>query len=216
MEIDCLILGDFQTNCYILRADGSATQCVLVDTGLESHDLVDFLTEHKLTPTAVVLTHGHADHIAGLVGLRRDFPRTKVYIHRLDADMLTNPRTNLSAMAGCSLQLPAPDVLIEDGDTIEEAGLKLKVFHTPGHTPGGICLYSQADGVVFVGDTLFAGSVGRTDFPGGSMTQLLRSIEQNLLTLPGQTTVYPGHGPTTTIGEEQLHNAFLRGRKSKN
>lgn len=209
MYIDRLILGDFQTNCYVLRTGDSAMQCLIVDTGLEAGELVDFLTEHKLTPVAVILTHGHIDHIAGLVELRKRFSQIKVYIHRLDADMLTNPRSNLSAMAGCFFRIPSADVLLEDGDTIEQAGLKLQVLLTPGHTPGGICLYSKADGVVFVGDTLFAGSVGRTDFPGGSMTQLIHSIKQKLLPLPDQAIVYPGHGPITTIGTERSSNPFF-------
>jgi glyoxylase-like metal-dependent hydrolase (beta-lactamase superfamily II) len=208
MITDQLILGDFQTNCYVLRAGNLATQCLIVDTGLEAGELVDFVAEHKLDPTAVVLTHGHIDHIAGLIELRKEFPRIKVYIHRLDASMLTNPRSNLSAIAGCFFQIPPADVLLEDGDTIEQAGLKLQVLLTPGHTPGGICLYSKADGVVFAGDTLFAGSVGRTDFPGGSMTVLINSIKKKLLPLPDQTIVYPGHGPVTTI-ETERSNPFL-------
>ena len=209
MITDQLILGDFQTNCYVLREGSSSTQCLVVDTGLEAGELVDFLTEHKLDPIAVVFTHGHIDHIAGLVGLRKRFPQIKVYIHRLDADMLTNPRSNLSAMAGCFFQISSADVLLEDGDTIGQAGLKLQVLLTPGHTPGGICLYSKVDGVVFVGDTLFAGSVGRTDFPGGSMTVLIENIKKKLLPLPDQTIVYPGHGPVTTIGTERSSNPFL-------
>ena len=210
MKIDRLILGDFQTNCYILRVDPQAGDCIVIDTGLESGEMIDFLHDSKLYPIAVVLTHGHADHIVGLAELRKHFPKIKVYIHKLDAEMLTNPRNNLSALTGRMFRTTPADTLLDDGDFIEQAGIKLQVLHTPGHTPGGICLYCREEGIVFVGDTLFADSVGRTDFPGGSMTKLIESIAQNLLTLPDETVVYPGHGPFTTIGRERTHNQFLQ------
>jgi glyoxylase-like metal-dependent hydrolase (beta-lactamase superfamily II) len=124
--------------------------------------------------------------------------------------MLTGEKDNLSYMTGISFELEPADFLLEDGDTIEQANIKLAVLHTPGHTPGGICLYSKDNGIVFVGDTLFTDSVGRTDIPGGSETQLLRSINQKLCTLPDETIVYPGHGPQTTIAQEKANNPFLQ------
>jgi glyoxylase-like metal-dependent hydrolase (beta-lactamase superfamily II) len=210
MKIDCLILGAFQTNCYVLRTNETAQNCLIIDTGLEADALVDFLKAHRLNPAAVALTHGHADHIAGLVELRRRFPGVKVYIHKLDAEMLTGRKDNLSSMAGISFSSEPADFSLEDGDTIEQANIKLDVLHTPGHTPGGVCLYSKNEGIIFAGDTLFADSVGRTDIPGGSETQLIKSIKQKLCTLPGQTIVYPGHGPATTIAKEKANNPFLR------
>ena len=209
MKIDSLILGAYETKCYILRKDKTAKDCLIVDTGLNAGRMIDFLRENKLNPVAVVLTHGHIDHIAGLVQLQEQYPDIKVYIHKLDAEMLTGSDDNLSEFIGGGFAARAADFLVDEGDIIEQAGVKLEVFHTPGHTRGGICLYSKDDKIVFVGDTLFAGSVGRTDFPGGSMTGLVKNIKKKLLTLPEDTTVYPGHGPSTTIEEEKTNNPFL-------
>jgi glyoxylase-like metal-dependent hydrolase (beta-lactamase superfamily II) len=205
-----MILGAFETNCYILRSRDAAGECLVIDPGLEAGGLIGFLHEQELEPVVVVLTHGHVDHTAGLVDLGRDFPDTKVYIHKLDAEMLTGNQENLSMLAGCSFKTAPADRVLEEGDPVEEAGVRLEVFHTPGHTPGGICLYAKDEGIIFVGDTLFAGSVGRTDFPGASWDQLIKSIRERLLILPDETAVYPGHGPTTTIAQERRHNPFLR------
>lgn len=209
MKIDYLILGGYQTNCYVLRKDDSAKDCLIIDPGLEAEELFEFLDEEKLNPVAIILTHGHIDHIAGVGTLRSRFPEIKVYIHNLDAEMLTNPNINLSAMSGMAIVTEAEDVSLKERDVIDLAGVKLLVLHTPGHTPGGISLYSKQAGVVFVGDTLFADSIGRTDFPGGSMSQLMTSVREKLFTLPEQTEVYPGHGPATTITAEKAHNPFF-------
>ena len=212
MKIDSFVLGAYQTNCYILRRSGIAEDCLIVDTGLEAGELIDFLERHKLSPVAVVLTHGHADHVTGLAALCKSYPDIKVYIHKLDAEMLTGPQSDILALAGqlCGTSdTVEADFLIEEGSVIEQAGIKLKVLHTPGHTPGGVCLYSKDERIVFVGDTLFADSVGRVDL-GGNMAQLIKSIREKLLTLPDETIVYPGHGPVTTIAEEKAHNPFLQ------
>lgn len=209
MKIDRLVLGDFQTNCHVVRVDEEATDCLIVDTGLDDRDLAAFLAQRQLEPVAVVLTHGHADHIVGLKPLRRDFPAIKVYIHKLDAAMLTDPEANLSALTGTPFTTAPADVLLEEGDVVTEAQITLKVLHTPGHTPGGISLYAEDDGILFAGDTLFAGSVGRTDFPGGNAAQLIESIRAKLLGLPDETVVYPGHAMRTTIGREKAHNPFV-------
>ncbi len=210
MKIDHLILGSYQTNCYILRCDSSAADCLIIDTGLEAGPLLDFLQSNKLNPVAVVLTHGHADHITAIPLLRQAWPDIKVYIHKLDATLLADCAGNLSALAGISFKTEPADVILNAGDTIEAAGIRLGVFHTPGHTQGGICLYSKDDGIVFTGDTLFAESVGRTDFPGGDMAQLIESIKQNLCSLADETVVYPGHGPETTIAQEKKYNPYLK------
>ena len=209
MKVDRLVLGEFETNCYIARSSDSAADCLIIDTGLDVPPLLKFLERGKLTPIAVILTHGHIDHIAGVETLRKKFPSILVYIHKLDAEMLTDAAANLSIMAGSSLTAGKADYLIDEGDIIEKADIKLRVIHTPGHTPGGICLYCEKDGIIFVGDTLFAGSIGRTDFPNGDMKQLLEGIKHKLLTLPEDTIAYPGHGPETTIGQEKAENPFL-------
>ena len=210
MKIDRLILGAYETNCYILRSSQTAKDCLIVDTGLEAGQLVNFLREHELNPAALVLTHGHIDHIAGVAALRTKFPDVKVHIHKLDSEMLTEPEENLSAATGGAFSTEPADFSLEEGDYIEQASIKLLVLHTPGHTVGGICLYSEDDGIAFVGDTLFAGSIGRTDFPGGSVAQIIRSIQEKLFTLPDETKVCPGHGPMTTIAHEKANNPFVR------
>jgi len=218
MKVDRLILGAYQTNCYVLRksetaktcSERSRRDCLIVDAGLGPGQLIGFLKEHKLNPVAVVLTHGHIDHIAAVSALRKHYPDIKVYIHKLDAEMLTEPLHNLSALAGRLFRIKPADLLVEDKSIIEEADVRLRVLHTPGHTPGGICLYLKDEGIVFTNDTLFADSVGRTDFPGGGMDELIKNIREKLLTLPDETKVYPGHGPETTIAKERKHNPFLR------
>jgi hydroxyacylglutathione hydrolase len=209
MKIDRLVLGEFETNCFVARSSATAADCLIIDTGLDAQPLLKFLEHSKLTPVAIILTHGHIDHIAGIEALRKKFPAITVYIHKLDAQMLGDAEANLSILTGASFTAGKADHLIDQGDTIDKAGIQLRVIHTPGHTPGGISLYCEKDNIIFVGDTLFAGSVGRTDFPNGNTKQLIEGIKNKLLTLPEETIVYPGHGPETTIGQEKADNPFL-------
>jgi hydroxyacylglutathione hydrolase len=209
MKIDHLILGAFETNCYVLRGTDTAKDCLVIDTGLQADRLVEFLKQHNLNPVAVVLTHGHPDHAAGVGALRESFPNIKVCIHKLDADMLTGQQSNFGLLMGGASENGPADLLLEEEGVIEHAGIKLHVLHTPGHTPGGICLYSEEEGIVFTDDTLFADSVGRTDL-GGNMPQLIKSIREKLFALPDDIKVYPGHGPTTTIAHEKKYNQFLQ------
>ena len=210
MKIDRLILGTYQTNSYIVRTDAAATDCVIIDTGLDDKAIPDFLKQNNLRPTAVILTHSHIDHIFGIARLRADFPNIKVYMHSLAASAVTDAEKNLSANSGIPFASEPADFTFEDADSFEAAGIKLKVLHTPGHTAGGICLYCPEENIVFIGDTLFADSIGRTDLPGGSIAQLLGSIKNKLFTLPGQTICYPGHGEKTSIAHEIKFNPFFQ------
>ena len=209
MNIKTFVLGDYQTNSYCLTATESAKDCLIIDTGLQSQPLINFLKENELNPVAAVFTHGHIDHIDGLALLRANWPNIKVAIHKDDAGMFDDDKQNLSAFSGMPFRASPADIIIEAEGLQTFASLEFQVLHTPGHTSGGISLYSESDGVVFVGDALFAGSIGRTDFPGGDFNQLIASIKSKLLTLPEDTKVYPGHGPATTIATEKRTNPFL-------
>lgn len=210
MVIDTIIMGDFQTNCYCVRKDKKSTDCLMIDPGLEPEPLVLMLKENGYTPVDIILTHGHVDHIGGIETLREHWPKVRVTVHKDDANMLANPAENLSLMAGCMVQARPAEVLLDSEKLYyQAAGLRFRIFHTPGHSPGGICLYAAHHHVLFAGDTLFAGSVGRTDFPGGSHQTLMDSIKTKLMILPEQTRVYTGHGPETTIGNEKKFNPFL-------
>lgn len=210
MIISSLVLGAYENNCYILRKDEDSKDCVIIDTGLDSEPLMDFLQEHQLNPILLFCTHGHADHIAGINALREEYPEVKIAIHKNDAKMLASPSANLSVLAGGNIAAGPADILIESQCRMNYAGLEFDVIETPGHTPGGVCAYFENDAAIFVGDTLFAGSVGRTDFPGYDQqkcfTQLIRNIKEKLLTLPEHTKVYSGHGPRTSIRNEIKHN----------
>ncbi len=213
MRIDTVILGDYQTNSYIVRKDNASAECIIIDTGLESAALIDFLKDNNLTPAALILTHGHADHIAAIPAVKNAYPDIKICIHKNDAEMLTCPHRNLSRLAGVNFATNKADIIIDEQNEIEFAGVVLEIIHTPGHTPGGICLYNKQENILFTGDTLFAGSVGRTDFTGEEKkcyAQLIENIITKLMVLPDETKVYPGHGPVSSIRMEKRHNPHLK------
>ena len=210
MIIDTVVLGDFQTNCYCVRKSNPSHECLIIDPGLEANPLVQMLQTNDYIPVDILLTHGHVDHIAGVESIREHWPDVRVAIHENDSNMLTNPADNLSLMAGSMVQARPAEVLLDAKKMYYQAAdIQFKILHTPGHSPGSICLYSAEDNILFAGDTIFAGSIGRTDFPGGSHEQLIDMIKQKLLILPEETTVYTGHGPATTIGNEKNFNPFL-------
>ena len=211
MYIKTFELGPFQTNCYILTSAASSDKCIIVDPGFDPEPLVEFLVEYHWTPEKIILTHGHSDHIAGISLLKRQFPNTPVYIGRNDADKLCDATKNLSTMLGMNVVLPAADKLLDEGDKIELFDETLEVLDTPGHTKGGICFLNRKDNLVITGDTLFANSIGRTDFPDGDMRQIKESIQNKLLVLPDDTSIHPGHGVASTIGQEKAVNPYLNG-----
>ncbi|MDA1051868.1 MAG: MBL fold metallo-hydrolase [Planctomycetota bacterium] len=200
----------FQENAYIAHLEGRL-DCLVFDPGLDSGAMIDQLAEMKLTPAAILNTHGHADHIAGNGAMKEKWPAAPLVIGTNDASKLTDPIENLSRSYGVDLISPAADKLVNEGDVYAGAGLDLEVYDTPGHSIGHVVFVWKAGSpwVVFGGDVLFQGSIGRTDFPDGSFEQLASSIRNKLYTLPDDTLVLPGHGPTTTIGFEKQHNPFV-------
>jgi glyoxylase-like metal-dependent hydrolase (beta-lactamase superfamily II) len=206
--IERLVLGPFNTNCYILGAE-SSREGIIIDPADDVNAIMGGVEALNLDIKFIVLTHGHIDHVGALKAVKQ---RTgaEMAVHTDDAKSLRGLRGWLQSMLVPGLTYPVPpppEQLLKDGDTISVDGLSLQVLHTPGHTPGGICLLGE--GVVFSGDTLFNYSVGRTDLPGGSYRLLIESIRTKLMTLPDDTIVYPGHGPESTIGEEKEGNPFL-------
>ena len=209
MEIFSLALGDFETNCYVVRAGRQAKECLIIDPGFSAEGLLEFLNKEGLSVERILLTHGHCDHIAGVKLLREHYNGVPVAISGEDAQMLTSGRKNLAWMTGSLLRVGEPDEILNAGQEVGLEQVKFKVLPTPGHTPGGMSFYSADQGVVFSGDTLFSGSIGRDDFPGGNRGVLLQSIREQLFVLPEETVVYPGHGPATTIGREKQSNPFF-------
>ncbi|GAA0904438.1 MBL fold metallo-hydrolase [Pseudonocardia zijingensis] len=210
--------GSFQTNCYVVAA-GPGEACVVVDPGQDAVEPLDaLLAEHRLTPVAVLLTHGHFDHTFSVAPVC-DGNDIAAWIHPDDREMLSDPLKGVSAESsaffGGRLEMREPREVREltDGAALELAGLTLTVDHTPGHTRGSVVFSTPTDEgveVVLAGDTLFAGSIGRTDLPGGDHQQMLASLRDKLLTRADDTLVLPGHGPTTTIGRERASNPFLQ------
>lgn len=209
LHIEGFALGDWMTNCYVLHVEGS-TDCWIVDAGFEPQPLVRYVQENGLVPQAIIQTHGHVDHVAGIREMRCHWPQLPIMIHRAEAEFLTDPALNLSIMLPEPIVAPPATRLLHAGEMLSLAGLAFQVRHTPGHSPGGISLYQADHHAALVGDALFAGSVGRTDFPTSDPQALFESIRTQLLTLPDQTRVFPGHGPQTTIGNERRTNPFLR------
>ena len=205
MRIEKLTVGPLEENCYLV---GVAPRCVVVDPGAESPRIFAAIERHGLTPEAILLTHGHVDHIAHCAHVAEKYG-IGVHVHSADLPYLEGPQwPELETFLGAR-PCPAPAGFLEDGTTVEFAGLTLAIVHTPGHTPGGICLIHQASASALVGDTLFYGSVGRTDLPGGDWPTLVRSIRERLFTLPGDLTLYTGHGPDTTLDAERRGNPFV-------
>ena len=195
----------FDENCYVVFDE--TREGIVIDPGGMADEILSYIREEKLSIKAVLNTHGHCDHI-GADDAIRDVTEAPLCIHKEDAPMLGDTKLNLSAFMGFRASARAAERLLSAGDEISFGQSKLKVLHTPGHSKGGVCFVGG--GVAFTGDTLFAGSIGRSDFPGGSEAELIGNIKKQLLVLPDDTKVYAGHGPSSDIGWERTHNPFLQ------
>ena len=205
MILKKLVVGPFASNCYIVGSE-SNKEGMIIDPGDEAEVILRNVKDLELAIKFIVLTHGHIDHIGALKEVK-EATGAEVAIHTDEAQALQE--NSVSTLLGLSYPTPLPaDRLLKDGDSIDIGDLHFLVLHTPGHSPGCICLLGQ--GVMFSGDTLFNYGIGRADLPGGSYSQLMNSIHTKLMTLPDNTTVYPGHGPNTTIGAERSGNPFLQ------
>jgi len=203
--LEVLPLGLFQTNCYLVGCP-ETREALVLDPGGEVSPVLERAQALGLTVSQVVNTHGHFDHIVGNAALVRA-TGAPLAVHELDAPLLYAPQSERSALLGLRREPCQPTRLLREGDSVALGSLSFRVLHTPGHTPGGICLLGH--GVLFSGDTLFHLGIGRTDLPGGDMEVLMRSLEEVVLPLEDDLLVYPGHGPHTTLGYEKRYNPFL-------
>lgn len=205
-KIDSRILGMVGTNCYLL-CNMDIKECVLIDPADSQDEISRMIDESGCSLKGILLTHGHFDHIMAADAVRDKYG-VKVYASCDEKNTLEQPHINLGEAYGLKLSVKA-DVWHKDGEILKLAGFDIEALHTPGHTEGGTCYYIREIGVLFSGDTLFCGSVGRTDFPGGSMSEIVRSIKEKVMVLPDDTKVYPGHGEGTSVGYERENNPFL-------
>jgi len=217
--IEGLPLWVAQTNCWIVAPDGPGGECVIIDAPPDPTNILKRLAHHELRLAALFNTHGHVDHVGGVAPVLHDLAygdEVPVRIHDADPHMLLDP-VGTSGMLGQYLEgldLRPPELIygMEDGDHVSGAGMTFTAIHTPGHTPGSVCFQLEVEGeapILFSGDHLFAGSIGRTDFPGGSFDQLMVSMAQKVLPMGDDVQVLPGHGPVTTVGRERRTNPFL-------
>lgn len=208
MNIEVLPVGGLEANCYILSCP-KTKEGVVIDPGDEGERILSTIKDLDINIKYVINTHGHYDH-TGCNDEMKDHFHCDLLIHEDDQEMLMDPKLNLSHYLGENKSGPKADILLKDNDIIKFGDISLKVIHTPGHTRGGITLYSEAEKVCFTGDTLFFGSVGRTDLPGGDYDTLINSIKSKLLVLPDDVKAYPGHGVETSIGKEKKINSYLK------
>lgn len=208
MKIIGLAVGMIEANCYIIGCTKTG-EAMVIDPGAEGSRILDAIEQNNFKVKYIVNTHGHHDHIGALSEVKEG-TGAEILIHSEDSQMLENPNKNLSAFMGQDSRQPGADRLLRNGDIIEVGELSFQIIHTPGHTLGGISVYNKEEKVCFTGDTLFLGSIGRTDLPGGSYPAIIKAIKEKLLVLPDEVTVYPGHGPETTIAKEKKINPFLK------
>jgi hydroxyacylglutathione hydrolase len=206
-QIETIIVGSCEVNCYLCWDDQTG-DLAIIDPGDEATAIEQRIARLKATPRGILLTHGHGDHFGGVAELVERF-KIPVVAGKGEEQYLADPAFNLSVHLGAPISLPPADRLVADEDLVTFGSLVFRVLSTPGHTAGGVCYLDETLGVFFCGDTIFQGSIGRTDFPGSSFKQLMHSIQKQILTLPDEIVCYPGHGPQTTVGAERRSNPFL-------
>ncbi len=206
MKIEKFVLGSFGTNCYLIINEESK-EIIIVDPAICPDYLVSHVKSNGYLPKAIFITHGHFDHVMGIDGWVQEFD-VPVFLHEDEKRIIEDASLNLSAVFGPSYAY-ADTKCLKDNEVIEVAGFQFRVIHTPGHTCGGCCYYCETEQILMSGDTLFCQSVGRSDFPTGSMTTLVRSIKERLFCLPDEVTVYPGHEEQTSIADEKMYNPFI-------
>lgn len=204
MILEILPIGLWGSNCYVLGDNGEG---VVIDPAVETGKIIECINKNALKIKYIILTHAHADHILYVSDLRKE-TGAKIVMHKSDVVTMGNPLLNAVIMLGHDISFPDADMYVEDGDVLEVGGLKLEILHTPGHTPGCICI--KTGSVIFTGDTLFRVSIGRTDLGNGNYEDIIKSIKSKLMTLHDDVTVYPGHNDSTTIGFERMKNPYLR------
>jgi glyoxylase-like metal-dependent hydrolase (beta-lactamase superfamily II) len=205
-ELINLVVGALEVNCYII-GDNKKNEWAIIDPGGDAEKILKIIKRKNARVKFIINTHGHPDHTGANTKIKQE-TNAPLYIHKSDVTLGSGVFNQLARLTGIKGSPFKPDHFLNDGDTLSLGDIVLRIIHTPGHTQGGVCLFF--DKILFSGDTLFAGSIGRTDLPGGSLTALLSSIKEKLFSLPDDIIVYPGHGPQTTLGEEKSSNPFVK------
>jgi glyoxylase-like metal-dependent hydrolase (beta-lactamase superfamily II) len=208
-QLETVVVGPFFVNCYLFWDDQTGDG-VIIDPGAEANEIFEEVANSGMTPRAILLTHGHGDHIAAVAEVKEKYD-LPLYVGKGEEELLKNPSANVSALLDQPIVAPDPDRLLVDEERVDIGSLSFRVLATPGHSPAGVCYLVEEQGILFCGDSLFAGSIGRTDLPGCSHGLLIESIQKKILSLPDQVVCYPGHGPQTTVGAERTSNPFLVG-----
>ena len=209
MKVRTLKVGPLECNCYVV-SDEETGGAAIIDPGGDAERIIGACEEDSLEPQFIVNTHAHADHVGANPGLKERYPDARLCVGEKDRELLNDSVRNLTAMLGISLEMPEPDRLLSEGDVLDFGSVRLRVLHTPGHTPGAISLVSDEEPKrVFCGDLIFRGGVGRTDLPGGDWETLRSSIKEKIMIMPDDKVLLPGHESTTTVGEERRTGTYL-------